>query len=269
MDFKKVSLYYYSPTGTGEKIITEIGRGICPEPIRIVSNCITYPEFKDSVIEPEPEDLVVVAAPVYAGRVAKTAIERLNQIKFSGNMAVMIAVYGNRHFDDALIELREWAIANGLKPVAFGAFVGEHSYSRPRDPIGHGRPDELDCFKAHQFGQIIAEKFHGLDAAKEAEIPEIPGAFPLPDHKILPKVAPETVHERCVKCGVCQTVCPTGAVYFEKKQYHTNADLCTLCCACVKECKHDARVIRSEHYKKVCEWLLGITKERREPETFL
>ncbi len=51
------------------------------------------------------KDLAVVAVPSYGGRVTETAINRLNQIKGNGASAVAVVVYGNRDYEDTLIEL--------------------------------------------------------------------------------------------------------------------------------------------------------------------
>jgi ferredoxin/menaquinone-dependent protoporphyrinogen IX oxidase len=266
MKFKKVYLYYYSPTGSTRTIINKIADSIDVEPINLIANCITYPEFVESCIEPVPDDLVVIGAPVYAGRIALTAVERLNKINFAGNMAVLVAVYGNRDYNDALIELRELARQAGLKPVAAAAFIGEHSYSTGRDQIAHGRPDSEDKQKAIAFGRQISEVIAGLEAPP-VEL-EVPGNLPLPERHVLPDAAPETVAKRCIKCGVCQTVCPAGAVFY-KNGYHTNSKLCTLCFACVKSCKQNARVVESPELGKIKEWLLNTTQTRREPEVFI
>ena len=55
-----------------------------------------------------------------------------------------MVVYGNRDYEDALLELSDRAKDWGLTPVAAGAFIGEHSYSRPSLPVAEGRPDEDD-----------------------------------------------------------------------------------------------------------------------------
>ena len=47
--------------------------------------------------------------PVYAGRVPALAVERLKGIKTSGVKCVIVAVYGNRAYEDALVEMQDIA----------------------------------------------------------------------------------------------------------------------------------------------------------------
>lgn len=268
MKFKRVSLFYYSPTHTTQKIINEIAVGIGADPLKVLENNLTYPEYADSMLEVEPDDLVIIGAPVYAGRIAAEALARLAKIKFAGNPAVLVAVYGNRNYDDALIDLREIARSAGLRTVAAAAFVGEHSYSTKALPIARGRPDEDDKLNARSFGRKIYEKVQSLSA--KGDLPELalPGTFPLPERRVIPPSFAETVTERCIQCGKCQTVCPTGAVYF-KKGYQTHKELCTICCACLKACPRHARVIDSDHVQEWREKLASTCSTRKEPEIFI
>jgi len=144
MNINRVSSFFYSPTHSTEKIVNAIATGIGIDPLNIIENNLTYPGYEETLIDVEPGDLVIIGAPVYAGRISLTAIERLQKLKFAGNPAVLVAVFGNRNLDDALIELREIATGIGLQPVAAAAFIGEHSYSTKNFPIAKGRPDALD-----------------------------------------------------------------------------------------------------------------------------
>jgi ferredoxin len=267
MKFKRVNLFYYSPTHTTQKIVNEIAVGIGIDPMKIIENNLTYPEYADSLIEVEPHDLVVIAGPVYAGRIASEAIKRLETIKFAGNAAVLVAVYGNRNYDDALIDLREVAHHAGLRPIAAGAFIGEHSYSTKQFPTGRGRPDAEDKEAARDFGHQIYKKVQSLNTKEGLPEPAIPGTFPLPERRVIPPSFAETVFENCIECGRCQEVCPTGAVFFNKG-YQTKPELCTICCACLKECPRHARVIKSEHVQKFREMLATNCAARKQPETF-
>lgn len=268
MKFKRVSLFFYSPTQTTRTIVNEIAAGIGIDPLKVMENNLTYPEFADSLIEVEPDDLVVIGAPVYAGRIASEALKRLAKINFAGNPVVLVAVYGNRNYDDALIDLREAAKSAGLHPIAAAAFIGEHSYSTKNYPIAKGRPDADDKQQARSFGQQIYKKVQSLSTKTPPAAPAIPGNFPLPERIVIPPSPAETIKANCIECGKCQTACPVGAVYYQKG-YKTKEELCTACCACLKECPRHARVIRSEHVQKFREMLAADCANRRDPEIFI
>ncbi len=268
MNFDRLSLFFYSPTHTSHKIISNIAAGTGIEPLKIIENNLTYPGYDEALIEVKADDVVIIAAPVYAGLIAAEAEKRLSQIKFAGNPCVLVAVYGNRHYDDALVHLREIAIKAGLRPIAAAAFIGEHSYSTRDFPIAKGRPDEDDKMAAVEFGKQIGEKLKTLEPDFDKIDLNLPGAFPLPERRIIPDSHTETAPNKCIKCGECQTACPTGAIFF-KNGYKTVAELCTVCCACVKVCKRRARIIISEHVPKFRTMLFEKCSNRREPEIFI
>ena len=268
MKINRVCQFYYSPTHTTEKIVISIGDGTGVDPLKLIENNLTYPGYAETLIDVEPHDLVIIGAPVYAGRIAITAIERLNGIKFAGNPAVLVAVYGNRYFDDALIELRETAVGLGLRPVAAAAFVGEHSYSTRDFPIAKGRPDELDKHKARDFGEQVARKLQSLKSLDKMPALALPGTFPLPERRVIEPAHVETAPNKCNKCGECLPACPTGAVFY-KNAYKTTPELCTICCACIKACSRNARIIISERIPQLRETLAQTCADRKEPEMFI
>ncbi len=70
-----------------------------------------------------------------------------------------MVLYGNRNFDDGLMELRNVMRDNGFYPIAAGAFVGEHSFSTI---LGAGRPDGEDMALVDQLAEQTAEKVKEL-----------------------------------------------------------------------------------------------------------
>jgi hypothetical protein len=92
-------------------------------------------------------DVVVIGAPVYAGRVAKDAVDYFKTINGAGSLAILVVLYGNREFEDALLELKNIAIDQGFIPFAASAFIGEHSFSSKEFLIAFNRPDEDDLKK--------------------------------------------------------------------------------------------------------------------------
>ena len=52
-----------------------------------------------------------------------------------------VVLFGNRNYDDGLIELRNILEADGFHTIAGAAFVGEHAFSRRSRPGGRTRKD--------------------------------------------------------------------------------------------------------------------------------
>ena len=55
------------------------------------------------------DDLAVIAVPSYGGRVPTPAAERLAALHGNGARAVLVCVYGNRAYEDTLVELEDTA----------------------------------------------------------------------------------------------------------------------------------------------------------------
>ena len=134
-----LNLIYYSPTGTTQKIIREIGQNL--EFKTISENNIS--ENNTALISDIPNNsLTVIGLPVYGGRLPITAIELLKNMHSNNSPVVIVVVYGNRDYDDSLLELKEIATNCGFNVIAGAAFIGEHSYSTNDKPIAENRPDK-------------------------------------------------------------------------------------------------------------------------------
>ena len=122
--FQTTHIVYFSPTHTTEKIARAIAEGIGME--RRIETDLTLDESV-SAIEIN-HSLTILATPVYKGRVAPVALQRMKRLKASGSPVILVVVYGNRAYEDALVELRDMAIELGFTPLSAVAFIGEHSY---------------------------------------------------------------------------------------------------------------------------------------------
>jgi len=264
MNIKKIKLIYFSPTNTTKKTLVGITQGLqCNhvEHLDLTSPSAATCEFEQL----QSDELAIIGMPVYSGRLPTIAVERLKRLKAEKTPAVVVVVYGNRAYDDALLELKDLASEVGFVPIAGGAFIGEHSFSNDETPIAVGRPDMEDLAKAKAFGRNISEKLLQLNQSEQSPLLEVPGAFPYKPLKSLLE-APTTNEDDCTQCKLCITVCPTAAIEFNGSII-TNQDACIKCCACVKICPTNARVMTPQ-INQIAERLSTNCTERREPEFY-
>jgi ferredoxin len=265
MSFNAVKLIYFSPTQTTKRILQAIAQGMSIK--RMEHLDLTPPQSETRIFE-EIDALTILGSPVYAGRLPVQTVHRLRRVKVKGKPVILVVVYGNREYEDALLELKNLAIEQGFRPVAAGAFIGEHSYSRDSTPIAVGRPDEADLNKAKEFGERVFKKL--LDSRRMGHIPtlEVPGNFPYKERITRPIEAPMTQETLCTLCGTCASVCPTAAVVVDNLVI-TEPERCIICHACVKNCPTGARIMEVERIKKLADWLSTNYARRKEPEIFL
>lgn len=263
MQIRTVHLVCFSPTRTTLKVLEAIGRGTG---LKTEVTDVTPPEPAKWPKMGE-DDLLAIGAPVYAGRLPVTATERFNRLRGNGGPAAVVAVYGNRAFEDALVELEDIVNGAGFTTVAGAAFIGEHSYHTAETPIAPGRPDGSDIARAEAFGKELRTFFDGISSADTVKL-DLPGNRPYRDLVNHGPNAPATDADTCTRCGECVIACPAGAIP-AKDPTTTDASRCIACAACVKVCPVDARAFDNPEMKKRVQRVAGLAAERREPETWL
>lgn len=242
---KKVWAVFFSPTGGTEKVATTVAQTVAMAlNVAYDTYNFTLPQNRECETDFGVGDLVVLGTPVIAGRIPNLLLPYLNdKIKGKGAIGVPVVSFGNRDYDDALIELRNIMEEAGFQTIAGGAFVSEHSFSRK---LGAGRPDGEDVAELTVFGQKIAEKVrdgwvYGGPVHVKGEKPIRPYFTPRDRYNTaidIRKVKPKT-GETCCGCGVCAASCPMGAISFEDPTMITG--ICMKCCACIKKCPVGAK----------------------------
>lgn len=263
-----MSLIYFSPTGTTRTLVEAVARGL-----DIDTSCIEDLTYERTALQPRSTgpatSPAVIGMPVYAGRLPVLAIERMRRhVRGLGRPAVLVAVYGNRAFEDALLELRDLAEELGFVPVAGGAFIGEHSFSRPELPIAENRPDRADIALALALGQQVRDKLNRAVHPRDLPRLHVPGNFPYREGMLAASISPETQTETCTRCGVCIDVCPPSAITLTTDGTTTDATLCLRCCACIRACPVEARIAPSRVLESG-QKLHNLCGHRKEPEFFV
>lgn len=222
----KVTTLYFSATYTTKRVVEAVAAGISDE---VVTYDITNDTNTATVVVPHDE-VLVVGVPVYAGRVPAMAVERLQRFKGDGTPAVVVAVYGNRHYDDAVLELHDIMTNCGFRTVAAGAFIAQHSIF-PK--VGKARPDGADMAEIKEFAakavNLLADNFGDINIPGNRPY-KVPGGIP-----IWP-----TASRRCTACGACARLCPTGAIDPASPK-GVDKTKCIKCGRCIVVCPAKAR----------------------------
>ena len=251
MNPQKWIIAHFSPTGGTKRVADAIAAGFS---VPVAQMDLTK---ADSAVTLGEHDGLMAVLPVFAGRVPQIALERLSALKGSGQKAVAVVVYGNREFDDALLETRDALEANGFRVIAGAAFIAEHSMCRS---IAAGRPDARDEALCRRFAADVMAK------ADDAAPIQVPGNTPYKELK--PSAFHPAGNESCVKCGVCAQQCPVGAIPMDDPS-QTNSDLCINCMRCVQVCPQQCRALPDAFLSMITQMLNQNAAGYKKPVVFL
>ena len=217
----------FSPTGGTEKVARILG-GCWDDNAVVIDLSDAETDFSKCSID--SGDQVIVAMPSFGGRAPAVAIERLAKIEGNGSKCTLVCVYGNRAYEDTLVEMEDAAKKSGFTVVAAIAAVAEHSIM-PR--YAAGRPDASDRKQLEQFA--------GLIAGKTEAVGSIPGNRPYKKAGgagLVPKVG-----KGCTKCGLCASNCPVGAI--DPVTFKADSKKCISCMRCMRQCPKNCRSVNS------------------------
>ena len=206
------------------------------------------------------QDLCVVAVPSYGGRIPPVAALRLRELRGGGARAVGMVVYGNRAFEDTMVELQDVLCESFFVPVAFVAAVAQHSIMTQ---FAAGRPDEKDSVNAADFAESIRLKL--ADGVLEP-VEGIPGSRPYKEFKVLPMLP--AAGNDCINCTLCAQSCPVNAIPVAAPAL-TDPERCIYCMRCVSLCPVGARKPDPARVSAAVEKLSPICSVRKEWQLFL
>ena len=251
MNIEKWIIAHFSPTGGTKKVADAIAVGLNTPVVDVdLTKEMAIPKLAGN-------DALLAVLPVYAGRVPQISLERLAALKGNGQKAVAVVVYGNREYDDALLETKDALEANGFRVIAAAAFIAEHSIVRS---IAAGRPDAGDEALCRQFAADVMAK------PDDAAPVQVPGNTPYKALK--PSVFHPVAKENCVKCGACAEQCPVGAIGMDDPS-QTDHDLCINCMRCVEACPVSSRALPDAFLTMITQMLNQNAAGYKKPAIFL
>lgn len=264
-----IKVMHFSPVGTTKRVAEGIVAGIDQEKIEWIDLC--RPENRLEGRHFDKEDIVLMVFPVYAGRVVRIPRYYFKQVSGNGARAVVVVTYGNRAYDDALLELKMLAEKAGFNVMGAAAFVCEHSFGIG---LASGRPDEKDLAIAKDFGDymFLSHKRHdltGTDNDYWQELNKLPGQYPFRTqfrHDFGGPLLPST-QDTCIDCKKCALDCPVEAIDYENP-LETDASKCIICFRCIRRCPVKARSVLLDDFVSHAKWLADEFKERKEAELY-
>ncbi len=262
---KKVSCIYFSPSGTTKQVVQKISNCFGSDCFGSEAKVKEYDLLQDRITEPlnfSSDDLVIIGMPVFAGRIPEVCLKQLSCFKGNNTFAVICVAYGNREYDDALLELYDIAEGQGFAVLAAGAFVTQHSIFKN---VGTGRPDESDLIKIENFAESCAKKLKNLDTVGCEKL-KVKGNNPYKPYAKIP-LKPE-VNSKCNRCGACVKICPVKAISSVNPR-ETDKEKCISCTACISVCTQSARKFPGLFFKLAGFMFGRKNKVRKEPDMYV
>lgn len=243
---KRICVVSFSPTGMTERVARGVAEAFAAEfaangggelPVEYIPYTLPAQRVE---LNFTAEDLVIAAAPVYAGRLPNKILPELQaKLQGSGTAALAVCTFGNRSNDEALRELALLLEQNGFCLLGAAAFAVQHAFT---DRVGTARPDAADWEEIDRFGRKAeAKQKAGVAPLAFDHSPIGPYYTPLKEDgspaKFL-RAKPVLDPALCKDCGLCAQCCPMGSIDAASRE---TTGICIKCQACIRSCPRGAR----------------------------
>lgn len=172
----KIYTAYFSPTGGTKKAALALTSALA-DTDGFTEIDLSLPALAQYTFA--ADDIIVIAVPVFGGRVPAFALQQLTALHGQNTSAIAVAAYGNRAYEDALLELSDSLTSQSFRVIAAAAVLSEHSMLRS---VAAGRPDADDLAQLTDFAKKISAK----PLTEAPALTNIPGNRPYKDWQPCP-----------------------------------------------------------------------------------
>ena len=248
---------YFSPTKSTENIVKLISNEF--EEHKEIDLSVFNGDYNYSFNE---DDICIIGVPSYGGRVPNIALERMKNFNANKAKAIAVVVYGNRAYDDTLLELTDFLSKQNFSCIAGITAIAEHSMMHQ---FAKGRPDDIDKKQLLESTQTIISSIKNTDSLHVNSL-NISGNYPYIEFKGV-ALKPQT-NDDCSKCGVCAKLCPMGAISKENPEI-IDKDKCITCMRCISICPKKAKNLDNDLLEQKAKLMEKLFAVRKENELFI
>ncbi|MEG1412471.1 MAG: 4Fe-4S binding protein [Acidaminococcaceae bacterium] len=260
MEIQKVSKVFFSPTASTYKVLNLLTTTWSVPMVEFDLTCFAA---RKQTYNFAASDFVVLGFPVYGGRIPAPMVTSMKQLQGNQTPVVLVATYGNRAYDDALLEGKTLLEEQGFVVVAAAAFVTEHSIMHS---VATGRPDAQDRLSIATFARQVWDKFTKLTLLEGLPRLTVKGNPHYREYKGVP-LKPQTT-SACTQCGLCVSNCPVNAISAANPR-QTEEAVCISCLRCIQVCPVQARKLNKMLLFAAEKMFACKNSARQEPEIFL
>ncbi len=251
---KKLICIYFSATDTTRMYVDLLSKALgyhAAESVNLADNlAVKLPALSS-------DDVLVLAAPVYGGRLPQAVAQRFRELKGPGIKSIAMVVFGNRDYDDALLELTDILTEGGFDVIGAGAFVARHSIF-PK--VAAARPDDEDIRSVTKFA---AQCRKTIENGCTGQL-KVKGKHPYKKTAAV-GLCPVGDPRRCDRCLRCVKKCPVGAIS-DSDPCKTDSKLCISCGRCISVCPTHTRHYEGVKYKLVGAIFTALFSKRKDAE---
>lgn len=261
MKIDSARLIFFSPTGSTEKIVNSVTKGLNVNEIKITN--LTMPQIRknfcnnhyiankmdlskesrkesnevsDEVIGEKSriiveEDIAIIGVPVYGQKIPYFLNGCLQNIDGNGKPVILVCVYGNINSGITLKQLYTLAQKCHFTVAGAAEFISRHSFCNEQIHVAENRPDAKDLIIAENFGKAIKRKLLKINAFNKTE------TVPTILEKIKSKKVSSLLKKKLsILAFIITNFLPKNSERIVTKQPAADVSSCMKCGVCVQNC---------------------------------
>jgi len=258
-----IAIIYFSGTGNTLKIKNIIKEELIKLNNEIKEFNLANRSMRENLHDFKPFDAIMFGFPIYYWRAPRLVREWLATKEGNNSKCSVFFTYGGAHIGTAHQNIKRILDSINFKLIASAEFLAKHTFNVAGFNFMADHPNEEDISIAREFATISFQKFLEQKTTTISFDSPIKSEEEVDSLEVMFRRATPTPYidgDLCTECGLCEKICPTGAM--EIKKHKAKRSYCIRCLRCLSSCPESAIIMpdmstRYKHMKNS----LRLTKE--------